>query len=180
MSKDDKQPRRLMSLEDIEQAWNDIASDPDHRDRTKALKALSAFKSSSATLPPPLTDDEVVERMSFLMKSAGVELCRRSFRRAFRKEHGDIKIEARPVGDPMDELPPDDRARIGRLQNLRDLYRLCPALKRGGLPKGYPVAGDVLERMEWIRDQAAAYLVAERRGNPMSSQPSATKPPSPA
>jgi hypothetical protein len=155
-----------LTMDEIRAAIESIASDESNRDQFKALKMLAAEEASTVSLPPPLTDADIVARLARLMAPAGVEMCRRAFRRAFRKTHGQVKIETPPEGDPADELNEEDRRRVGRVHTLRDLYRVAPELKRSGVPPGYPMTGDVLERQAFVQAKAAEYLVAAARGKP--------------
>ena len=61
----DDAPRTVepLTLDDVIRAVTEIARDPESRDRLRALKLLTSLNQSVAAVPPPLTDEEVVERM---------------------------------------------------------------------------------------------------------------------
>ena len=161
-----------MTVDQIMEEINAIAGDPDNRDQFKALKMLAAEKSSAVVLPDPLSDREVIDRMVRIVKPFGKEIWNIVGREAFegRRSTADMydKIKTRSEHLTLEQLE-----KIGRIRNVRDLYRQIPELKRDGVPKGYPKSKGEIVQQAWLRERATAHFIAvnnDRMNEPEKSK----------
>jgi hypothetical protein len=155
----DELRRAALSLDAVIGIVTEIAQDPESRDRLRALKLLTSLNSSSAAIPPPLTDEDVIARMRRLMKAAGSRLCLKAYRQAYPL------VRRTPVFDKqeMEELGIFMRGKIEKLKSLKQLYRMFPEIKRSGVPTTYPVGAGPEVQMEWIQKTATKILMERRR-----------------
>ena len=155
-----EEPKKRLSLEEIRAALDDIARDASNRDRFKALKMLAEGETSSVTLPEPMGDGEIIERLQRVMKPAAKELVQIAYRRAF------------PRNDPVDIVSPtlnistmteEQQAIVKKCINLKALYRNFPEIKRHGVPTGYPSGRGIEIQQAWCRTKAAKMLIDRDR-----------------
>ena len=95
----------ITTLDSIVQAISSIAEDSNSRDRLRALALLSRLHGSGPpTLPAPMTDEEMVQRLARLMRAAPDHLVRQ----AYDLHHANPlpPPPAIPDGAPQDN-PPD-------------------------------------------------------------------------
>jgi hypothetical protein len=150
-----------------------ISCDPEHRDQFKALKMLAAAKSSAVVLPEPMSDHDIVERISRLHTAAGPELTRLAYRKSFPRG---IDIDETP-SMTLNTLPPEVRGEAAKIVSIKMLYRAFPQVKRGGQPPGYPRAGSLAAQQDWCQ-RTAAQLILDREqarvnGTPKPEPPEA-------
>lgn len=154
-------PRTPFTLDEIIGVVSDIARDTESRDRLRALKLLTSLNSSVAAIPPPLNDDEVVERITKLMKAAGPRLCRRAYRKAYPLK------ERVPAYDheERDDIGEAVRKKVQKLRTLRQYNKMFPEVKKptGGVPPGYPIGSGPEAQMEWVQSAATKILIERRR-----------------
>jgi hypothetical protein len=158
---DSDTPRKAVpfTLDEIIGVVSDIARDTESRDRLRALKLLTSLNSSVAAIPPPLNDDEVVERIQRLMKGAGAKLCRKAYRQAYPLS------QRAPVFDKaeQDELGIFVKSKIKALKTLKQYNRMFPETAKGGVPPGYPSGAGPEAQMEWVQRAATKILIERRR-----------------
>ena len=168
---DSAAPRKsAFTLDEIIEIVSDIARNPDDRDRLRALKLLTTLNSSVAAIPPPLTDDDVVDRMVRLMKGAGAKLCRKAYRKAYP-----LSLRA-PNFDPeeMKDLDIFTKGKIQHLKTLKQFNRMFPETVKGGVPPGYPVGAGPEAQAEWVQ-RAATKIFIERRRREIAQEAEAVK-----
>ena len=151
-----EEPKKRRSLEEITADIEAISEDPSHRDQFKALRMLAAEKSSSITLPEPMGDGEIVERLIRLMKPAGRELCQQAYARAFHRAKDTVATA--PTLRVVD-LTDDQKDFVLEIRNLKQLYRAFPEIKRHGVPTGYPSGRGIEIQQEWCRTKAGKMLI---------------------
>lgn len=149
------EPNKRLTLDDIDAELSKIARHGEGADKFRALKMLKAEESSTVTLPDPLTDMEIVERLARLNKAAGPIAAQLAYRRAF-------PAAKKPVNAKAPSLTFTDVE--GKLQqlptSLSGLYKRFPALRRPrGFPKGYPAKGTLEERTLWCQKTAREIIL---------------------
>jgi hypothetical protein len=157
-------------MDEIIAAVSDIARDTESKDRLRAMKLLMSFNTSTAAIPPPLSDDEVVERLSRLMKGAGARLCRKAYRKTYPLS------ERTPTFDKqeLEELGPFIKQKIKNLKTLKQYNRMFPETAKGGVPPGYPSGAGPEAQMEWVQ-RAATKIFVERRRKEVAAEAAAVK-----
>jgi hypothetical protein len=170
MSDSDTPRSQPFTLDEIIGVVSDIARDPDSRDRLRALKLLTSLNSSVAAIPPPLTDDEVVERLSRLMKGAGAKLCRKAYRKTYPLS------DRTPIFDKeeLDDLGLFVKQKVKGLKTLKQYNRMFPEVVKGGVPPGYPSGAGPEAQMEWVQ-RAATKIFVERRRKEVAAEAAAVK-----
>jgi hypothetical protein len=143
---------RRLTYDEILHGMEEIARDPDDRDRFKALKALAASQSASVVLPEPLTYEERKMRLSRIMKAYGADLCRTCFSEAFPK-HRDALGDIPPTIIP-DDLTEGEERECLRVKSLPLIYKKWPALKRSGVLPGFPRGRGGKVQTEWCQNYA--------------------------
>jgi hypothetical protein len=95
-----KQSAAPMTLDAIERTISALASDPESKDQLRALKILAGMRSGGgvAGIPPPLSDDEVVERLARLLKGSGEKLGALAYVQAY-------KADPPPLPEPPPTTP---------------------------------------------------------------------------
>jgi len=156
----EQQKQREMTMDEVRSALENIARDPEHRDHFKALKMLRSEEASSAVLPEPLTDEEVVLRLARIMRPAGPENCQIAFHRAFPRSKKTVTSAPRIEAEDLTE---EDRDIVNRVTSLPMLYRLFPEIKRNGVPKGYPTTKGLAAQLRFVREQATRMLLERER-----------------
>lgn len=150
---------KVLSLEEILHGLSDLARNGDGAQQTQAYRMLLAQKGgSAATLGDLLNDEDIVERLSRLMKPAGRELCKVAYHRAFGKARDEISAQPNLTAEL---LHPDLIKQVEGIGGLRDLYRFRPEIKRPGVPKGYPVNKGKVVQKRWCQNQAIKILLDE-------------------
>ena len=167
---DSDTPRTPFTMDEIIAAVSDIARDTESKDRLRAMKLLMSFNTSTAAIPPPLSDDEVVERLSRLMKGAGARLCRKAYRKTYPLS------ERTPTFDKqeLEELGPFIKQKIKNLKTLKQYNRMFPETAKGGVPPGYPSGAGPEAQMEWVQ-RAATKIYIERRRKEVAADAAAVK-----
>jgi hypothetical protein len=162
--------RTHLSFDEIVGMFSDIADDKEDPDRFKALKFLTTLNASVAAIPPPLNDDEVVERLSRLMKGAGAKLCRKAYRKTYPL------TDRTPIFDQeeLTDLGPFIKQKIKGLKTLKQYNRMFPEVVKGGVPPGYPSGAGPEAQMEWVQ-RAATKIFVERRRKEIAAEAAAVK-----
>jgi hypothetical protein len=171
---DSDTPRKAVpfTLDEIIGVVSDIARDTESRDRLRALKLLTSLNSSVAAIPPPLNDEEVIDRLVRLMKGSGPKLCRKAYRKAYPL------TDRTPMFDKeeLEDLGPFIRQKVKSLKNLKQYNRMFPevAKETGGVPSGYPIGAGPEAQMEWVQ-RAATKIFIERRRREIAAEAAAIK-----
>lgn len=162
--------QKRLSYDDIVRGMEEIAQDPDDKDRFKALKALAATQSAGIVLPEPLDDAATTDRMTRLMKGVGIDVCQRSFYRAFPQSKADIHTAPKLTED---DIPADMMSRVQSVNTLKRLYHTFPEIKRPGYPPGYPRGKGIALQAAWCKRAAAKILLdrEQAKANEASSVP---------
>jgi hypothetical protein len=169
---DSDTPRKAVpfTLDEVLASVSEIARDESDRDRFKALKMLTSLNSSVAAIPPPLSDDEVIERLSRLMKGAGAKLCRKAYRKTYPLS------DRTPIFDKeeLEDLGPFIKQKVKGLKTLKQYNRMFPEVVKGGVPTGYPSGAGPEAQMEWVQ-RAATKIFVERRRREVAADAAAVK-----
>jgi hypothetical protein len=167
---DSDTPRSSFTIEEIIAALSDISRDTESKDRLRAMKLLMSFNASTAAIPTPLNDDEVVERLSRLMKGAGAKLCRKAYRKTYPLS------ERTPIFDKeeLEDLGPFIKQKIKGLKTLKQFNRMFPETVKGGVPPGYPSGAGPEAQMEWVQ-RAATKIFVERRRREVAAEAASIK-----
>jgi hypothetical protein len=158
---DSDTPRKAVpfTLDEVIAIVSEIARDEADRDRFKALKMLTSLNQSVAAIPPPLSDDDVVDRLQRLMKGAGVRLCRKAYRNAYPLSQRSPVFDK----DAQDELGIFVKGKVKALKTLKQYNRMFPETAKGGVPPGYPSGAGPEAQMEWVQRAATKILIERRR-----------------
>lgn len=120
---------------------------------------LMSMGQSEAALTDPLSDFEVMERMIRLMRGAGVRITRMSYIKAFPNREP-VENTIKVFGAEMVDVPREKWPK-----SLSQLYRMCPPLKRTGVPQGYPVGKSKFKQLEWVQKEFVRYMVERRQAD---------------
>lgn len=148
-------PKKRMSFDEILAEIEDVAQNGDGADKFRALKILMAQESSSVTLPPPMSDAEVIDRLARLIRAAGPTASQLAYRRAYPAAKRPINHSAPKIQET--DVAPVDKTTLPA--NLRALYRMFPEVKRGGIPKGYPVHQGMAVQKKWCQEAALKMII---------------------
>jgi len=150
---DTKKP--VMAFEEAITLIADIARNGEGADKFRALKMVMAQEAGGVTLPPPLSPEEVVERLTRLMAASGSGNCQIAYRKAFTRTRTGIG-EAMP-NLALADISPFEKNALPT--SLKQLYKRFPEIvPKGGFPKGYPVRSGLEARVEWVRCKAVEIL----------------------
>lgn len=155
MNESDKK-RKPPSVDEIEQILGDIVRDGEGASQIRAIQLLRNKDTEAATLPPPLSDAEIIERLARLIRAAGSTAARLAYRKAFPQAQRKLTDAAPKVMES--DLPPIDKASLPR--TLRTLWKMFPEVKpRAGIPKGFPVRQGLAVQGEWCQKMALKMLM---------------------
>lgn len=151
------EPRRKLTPDEITEEINELARSGQGADKRWALNILRPQTGNHLALAPIHSADEVVDRLSRLMKPAGQEASRLAYRRAFPHDGADgIKKYAEVrIGD----IPPELMDVVRKIVSVRTFYKMFPSHKRSGQPKGYPRNRGIEIQRDWLRRLAAQILM---------------------
>lgn len=166
-----EEKRGTRSMDEILADIDAISSDPEHRDQFKALKMLASTQSSAVVLPPPLGEKEIVERLMRVMRPSGPNLCQIAFSRSFPRDR--LKTVEDSPKLTFENLSDESLAIIGRVSGLKSLYREFPAIKRHGIPAGFPSGRGVEAQLVWCKNMAKKMLLERERN--MTKRPNGTE-----
>lgn len=146
----------VLSLEEALGLISDIARHGEGADRLRALKEIRvmAQETGSVTLPDPMSDAEVIERIARLLKSAGPTTAQLAYKKAFPHSQKSVvtatpKVTAGALEIDRDKLP----------KTLKQLYRKFPEVKRPGFPPGYPRGQGLMAAKRWCEETAIKLLI---------------------
>lgn len=142
--------RKPITLDEALAIVTDIARNGDGAERFRALKLVMAQEASTATLPEPFTDAEVIDRLARMIRAAGPTASQMAYRKAFPAAKRPIHHAAPKVTEA--DITPIDKAMLPT--TLRGLYKMFPEAKRAGTPRGYPVHGGMAVQKEWVQKMA--------------------------
>lgn len=145
---------RRMTMDDIIDAVTDVAKESEGADRFRALKMLASMDSGTAVLPDPMSSEEAITRLARLMKIPGRDIAVLAFQRAF--PHARKRDQKPEITDDM--IPEEWQRKLPRIKSLKALYRAFPAIKRSGMPVGYPKGRGLLVQTEWVQRKAMQIL----------------------
>lgn len=148
--------KRPLSLDEAVGLISDIARHGEGADRLRALKEIRvmAQETGSVTLPDPMSDAEVIERLARLIRAAGPTTAQLAYRKAFPHakrpvNHAAPKVLEGDIGIDRSKLP----------VNLRQLYKMFPEIKRSGIPQGYPRGKGLMVVKKWCQDKAIQMII---------------------
>jgi hypothetical protein len=149
---------RVLTMTEIMEGLSELAQYGDGAQRSQAYRLLLGASSSAATLPPPLSGQELTQRMVRLMKMLGPALTQTCYRRAFPRANN---VAMNPVALRYDdlELPPEFKFP----RNVRALYKMFPEFKSPGFPKGYPQKKGPLIQREWLKELTLKTLLHRKQ-----------------
>ena len=151
---DEKNPKDTITFDEAMALISDIARNGEGPDKFRALKVAMSQQSGGITLPDPMSADEVVERLSRLMRGVGPANCQWAYRKAFpaaKKEIFESKVMVR-----NSDLNAEDIKKLPK--SLKQLYKQFPETKRSGQPPGYPTRGGLEAQVQWCQEKAIEIL----------------------
>lgn len=162
--------KRRMTFDEAAELIEETARDGDGAQKLRALQMVMASKASSVTLPPPLSTDEVVERLARVMKAAGAANCQFAYRIAFAAAKREI----------FDAMPPVHESDVPAFKtqslpmSLKQLYKQFPEVKRSGYPATYPRSHGLEAQADWCRKKALQILRTREEARLNNLEPTAT------
>lgn len=151
----DQKPR--MSMDELVSIAEEVARTGEGAEKFRAIKMLTSMNTTQAAIAEPLTTDEMMERVSRIMKGVGILNTQLCYRMAFPSTRYDIDhvLNTQSRTDFLDEeLPRELKEKASKIFSLRKLYREFPQTKQPGIPKGFPVHQSIAAQKEWVRRQA--------------------------
>jgi hypothetical protein len=148
--------RKPLSLDEAIGLISEIARHGEGADRLRALKEirLMAAETGSVTLPDPMSDQEVIERLARLMRAAGHTVSQLAYRKAYPHAKRPVNHAAPKVLETDVEI---DRSKLP--VSLKQLYRMFPEIKRSGVPPGYPRGKGLLVVKKWCQEKAIQMII---------------------
>jgi hypothetical protein len=145
---------------DVEKELEDIARGLSEADaaRVRTLIYLASRQEASVTLPQPMSQKEMIERILPLLRALGRPGAQMAYRKAWPNSTTRItdvpKIEVNDL-----DIGPDVKFPI----SLKQLYKMAPETKRPGYPRGYPARGALDEKKEWCHSEYLKVLRARKQ-----------------
>lgn len=155
MSMTERPKKDIVTLDEVDEILSRIARDSDGAQQIRALNMLRAKDSGVSRLPEPLSDAEVIDNLSRLIRAAGPTASMLAYRKAFPRAQRPLNHSAPKVTEQ--DIGGIDKAALPK--TLRALYKMFPEIKRGGIPKGYPVHSGMAVQTEWVKKQAIRMLL---------------------
>lgn len=156
-----------LSLDEILTMVSEIARDPGAgADRFRALKMLATTESQQAVLTEPLSQPEIIQRASRILRGIGIHASQLSFQQAFPK------TKATPFQPPRLEygdLSDEEREAASHVRTLKGLYKKFPEIKRPGFPPGYPVGKSHIQQQAWCQNAALKAMVDRKQAELMKN-----------
>ena len=149
-----------MTVDEAKKLLAEIARNGEGAEKFRALKMVMAEEASDASLPEPLSDAEVIDRLARLIRAAGPSASMFAYRKAFPASKKGINATS-PKVTPEDILPGIDRAKLP--PSLKQLYKMFPEIKRGGFPPGYPLRGGLAMQKEWCQKKSFEILMSKEQ-----------------
>ena len=146
--------KNTITFDEAMELISDIARNGEGPDKFRALKVAMSQQSGGITLPDPMSADEVVERLSRLMRGVGPANSQWAYRKAFpasKKEVFEAKVMVRGS-----DLTADDIKKLPK--SLKQLYKMFPDTKRSGQPPGYPKLDGLEAQVSWCQNKALEIL----------------------
>ena len=169
----DPEDFQLMTPEEITARIHALGKHGDDAASRWALKLLHSQQQSDSGLPPPLTENEYIERLARVMKPAGRELCQIAYRKAF--PYGPkLNLGVVQAGVRAQHLPEDAKERIKKVHNLKSLYRLYPQVKKHGVPMGYPRSKGIEVIQSFVRS-LATQIEVDRMNDSLKEEANGTQ-----
>ena len=147
--------KNTMTLDEALALISEVARNGEGADKFRALKIVMSQESGNAALPDPLSDAEIIDRISRILKASGPTAAQLGYRKAFPHAQRPINHSAPKITEA--DVMPIDVTKLPR--DLRSLYKMFPEIKRGGFPKGFPVNAGLAVRAEWCQKQARKMLL---------------------
>ena len=151
--------RKRMTFDELIVEMEDVARNGDGADKFRALKTLMAQESGSVTLPEPMSDADIIDRLSRLIRAAGPTASQLAYRKAF-------PAGKRPINHAAPKITERDVAPIDKASlpiNLRSLYRMFPEIKKPGVPKGFPINSGLAVQKEWCQKMALRMILDQEQ-----------------
>lgn len=161
MSADKDGAAKPRTIDEITQEIERIAFDPDAEGPAKlrALRLLQQDQGGVAiSLPPPLTEEQMINRLGRVMKGCGTAICQRAYARTFPK--AGTRIDAQ-VLFALSDVPEALRAQVSKIKTLWQLNQRFPNEKIPGVPKGYPMSAGALAKEAFVQRLAMERLLKE-------------------
>jgi hypothetical protein len=150
-----------LTLDEIMGMVTEIAKDPDAgADRFRALKMLATTDTATVSIPPPMTQEELVARTSRILHGVGLHIAQLSFHQAFKTTKAS-PFDA-PVLDSKD-LTSEDREMAAKVRTLKSLYKKFPEVKRPGFPPGYPAGRGMVAQQAWCQNAALKAMIDRKQ-----------------
>lgn len=154
MATDSPHPKPL-TFDEAVALISEIARNGEGAEKFRALKMVMAQESASVTLPEPMSDHEIIDRLARLIRAAGPTAAQLAYRRAFPAAKTAIYKATPKIAEA--DVAPVEKAQLPT--NLRALYRMFPEIKQGGQPKGFPRKGGLLAKKEWCQREAMKMIL---------------------
>lgn len=159
MNEPDKPPLKMTPAE-VEAKIESIARGLSEADaaQVRVLLHLYQRQDSAVTLPKPMSQKEMIERILPLMRALGRPGAQMAYRKAWPNSTTRItdvpKIEVNDL-----DIGPDVKFPI----SLKQLYKMAPETKRPGYPRGYPARGALDEKKDWCHSEYLKVLRARKQ-----------------
>lgn len=156
-----------LSIDEILTMVSEIARDPGAgADRFRALKMLATTETQQAVLTEPLSQPEIIQRASRILRGIGIHASQLSFQQAFPKS------KATPFQPPKLEygdLTEQEREECSHVRTLKGLYKKFPEIKRPGFPPGFPVGKSHIQQQAWCQNAALKAMVDNKQSEMMKN-----------
>lgn len=146
----EKEKRTRLTFDEAMDLISEIARDGEGADKLRALKLAMSMEQGGSSLPEPLSDHEIEERLARLIRAVGPTGAQLAYRKAFPAAKRAIHHSAPKVTER--DIAPIDKSELPG--TLRSLYKMFPEVKRPGIPKGYPVNSGLAVKKAWCQKEA--------------------------
>ena len=157
-----EETQKVLTLEQIMMGLSEMAQHGEGAQRAAAFRLLMGASGANVSLPEPLTDREVVERLARLMRAFGKDTTRKAFSLAFPA------LKTRPWKAPEVSEGDIDWSTFRFPVSIRHFYQKFPECKRPGRPKGFPIKGGLERKKAWLIEETKR-IIMDRRQKEMES-----------
>ena len=151
-------PGRVLSMDQIRTGLSDLAENGEGAQRTQAYRMLMSMSNAEAVLPDPMSDGEIVERATRILRGIGVRRARIAFLQAFPRRPSTKAFSKQALSIEELRIDTSDLPRT-----LKAFYKRYPEAKRPGFPKGYPVGRGMLDQQAFIKEASVKIEVDRAR-----------------
>ena len=125
--------------------------------QVRVLLHLYSRQDAAVTLPKPMSQKEMIERMLPLLRALGRPGAQLAYRKAWPNS------TTRITDVPKIEVNDLDITGVKFPISLKQLYKMAPETKRPGYPRGYPARGALDEKKAWVESEFLKVLRARKQ-----------------